>query len=123
MFAVSLIAQLWVNKFHPAVFWAVILTTSTAGTTMSDFMNRTAGLGYARGALVLTTCLIVVLVVWRMSGYTMDVERIDTFRGEVLYWIATLISNTLGTSSGDFLSDDAGVGFRDSAVIIGTALC
>lgn len=122
LFLVSLLTQLRAKKFHPALFWAVILTTSTAGTTMSDFMNRTAGLGYATGALVLTACLVIVFVIWRISGQTLNVERINTFRGEVLYWIATLISNTLGTSSGDYLAHNTGLGFRASTIIITAAL-
>ena len=122
LFAISLLAQLKVDRFHPAAFWSVILTTSIVGTSMSDFMNRTAGLGYAGGATVLTTCLIVVLLVWRLSGQTMNVERIDTFKGEVLYWIATLVSNTLGTSSGDFLSDGLHIGFSASAAILIAAM-
>jgi uncharacterized membrane-anchored protein len=81
LFAVSLIAQLRAKRYHPAIFWAVILTTSTAGTTMSDFMNRTAGLGYLGGALVLTACLIIVFIVWKVSGQAMNVERINSFRG------------------------------------------
>jgi uncharacterized membrane-anchored protein len=122
LFAVSLIAQLRAKRYHPAVFWAVILTTSTAGTTMSDFMNRTAGLGYLGGALVLTACLIIVFIVWKVSGQTMNVERINTFRGEVLYWIATLVSNTLGTSSGDLLAHNTGIGFVLSTVLLTSAL-
>jgi len=122
LFAISLVAQLRVKKFHPALFWAVILATSTAGTTMSDFMNRTAGLGYANGALVLIACLAIVFIIWRRSGQTFNVEQIRTFRGEVLYWVATLISNTLGTSTGDFLAHNTGLGFVASTVIITAAL-
>jgi uncharacterized membrane-anchored protein len=122
LFAVSLVAQLRAKRYHPAIFWAVILTTSTAGTTMSDFMNRTAGLGYLGGALVLTGCLVIVFIVWKASGQTMNVERISTFRGEVLYWIATLVSNTLGTSSGDLLAHNTGIGFVTSTVLLTAAL-
>jgi uncharacterized membrane-anchored protein len=122
LFAISLVAQLRVKKFHPALFWAVILATSTAGTTMSDFMNRTADLGYANGALVLIACLAIVFIIWRRSGQTFDVEQIRTFRGEVLYWVATLISNTLGTSTGDFLAHNTGLGFVSSTVVITAAL-
>src|SRR5581483_11890432 len=93
LFAVTLILQMKADRFHPAVFWSVILATSILGTSVSDFMNRTVGLGYSGGFAVLTTCLIVALVVWRLSGQNMNVERIDTVKGEVLYWIATLISN------------------------------
>ncbi|MFI9604027.1 hypothetical protein ACIHCX_30005 [Streptomyces sp. NPDC052043] len=100
----------------------MILTTSIVGTAMSDFMNRTAGLGYAGGAIVLTVLLVLVLLEWRATGQTMDVERINTTEGEALYWTATLVSNTLGTSSGDFLSDGLGIGFRDSALVLSGAM-
>jgi uncharacterized membrane-anchored protein len=122
LFAVTLIVQLKVNRFRPTVFWSVILTTSILGTSISDFINRSVGLGYAGGATLLTTLLIVSLIVWRVSGEVMNVERIDTFKGEVLYWTATLISNTLGTSSGDFLSDGLHIGFDTSAGIIIAAM-
>jgi uncharacterized membrane-anchored protein len=118
MFLVSVVFQLRARRFRPAIFWAVIVTTSTAGTTMSDFMNRTAGLGYTLGALVLATCLAVIFVIWWRSGQTLDVENVATFKGELLYWIAILFSNTLGTSSGDFLADDAGIGFRNGFLLL-----
>ncbi|MFB8181296.1 hypothetical protein ACFC8N_35800 [Streptomyces sp. NPDC055966] len=121
-FSLTLMMQLRADRFRPIVFWPVILTTSIVGTAMSDFMNRTAGLGYAGGAIVLTTLLVSVLLGWRATGQTMDVERISTTQGEVLYWTATLVSNTLGTSSGDFLSDGLGIGFRDSAMVLSAAM-
>ncbi|OIJ94927.1 hypothetical protein BIV25_21315 [Streptomyces sp. MUSC 14] len=121
-FVLTLAVQLRVSRFRPVVFWSVILTTSIVGTAMSDFMNRTVGLGYAGGATVLTTLLVLVLVGWRATGQTMDVERIATTKGEILYWTATLVSNTLGTSSGDFRSDGLGIGFRDSALVLGGAM-
>jgi uncharacterized membrane-anchored protein len=118
MFLVSVMFQLRARRFHPAIFWTVIVTTSTAGTTMSDFMNRTAGLGYTLGAAILTTCLGVIFLVWWRSGQTLDVENVATFKGELLYWVAILFSNTLGTSSGDFLADDAGIGFRNGFLLL-----
>ncbi|MFB7669328.1 hypothetical protein ACFC1R_36365 [Kitasatospora sp. NPDC056138] len=121
-FGLVLTVQLKIDRFQPVVFWSVILTTSIAGTAMSDFMNRTAGLGYAGGATVLTSLLVAVLIGWRLTGQTMDVERIDTTQGEILYWTATLVSNTLGTSSGDFLSNGLGLGFRDSALLLSGAM-
>ncbi len=122
LFLVSLVVQLKAKKFHPALYWTVIVATSTAGTTMSDFMNRSAGLGYANGALILIICLAVVFVIWRLSGQTFSVEHITTFRGELLYWIAILFSNTLGTSTGDFLADNSGLGFRGGALVITAAM-
>jgi uncharacterized membrane-anchored protein len=121
-FFVSLVTQLRADSFHPALYWTVILSTSTAGTTMSDFMNRTAGLGYARGALVLITVLSAVFAVWKLTGQPFDVARISTFGGETLYWTAILFSNTLGTSLVDFLSDDSGLGYAGGALLVGGLL-
>ncbi|WP_067139705.1 COG4705 family protein [Microtetraspora malaysiensis] len=122
LFLISLVTQLRARAFHPVLYWTVILSTSTAGTTMSDFMNRTVGLGYARGALILVTALAAVFVVWRFSGQPFQVERISTFRGEMLYWTAILFSNTLGTSLGDYLADDSGLGYSGGALLIGGLL-
>lgn len=119
LFLASLVTQLRATRFHPALYWTVIVATSTAGTTMSDFLNRSAGLGYAGGALVLISCLGVVFLGWHRSGQTFAVEQISTFRGELLYWTAILFSNTLGTSLGDFLADDTGLGFAGGALVIG----
>jgi uncharacterized membrane-anchored protein len=122
LFLVSVVAQLGVNKFHPVLYWTVILTTSTAGTTMSDFMDRTLGLGYAKGSLILVTCLIVVLAIWRFSEKSLSVSKIQTTKAELFYWTAILFSNTLGTALGDFLADDSGLGFFGSAALIGGTL-
>lgn len=115
---VAVVVQLKAGQFHPAIYWTVIALTSTAGTTLSDLMNRTAGFGYTGGALVLSTGLAIVFVFWWRSGQTLDVENVATFRGELLYWIAIVFSNSLGTSSGDFLADVVGLGFPDSALLL-----
>jgi uncharacterized membrane-anchored protein len=122
LFLISLVTQLKATKFHPALYWTVIVSTSTAGTTMSDFINRSAGLGYAKGALVLIACLAGVFAIWRFSGQTFSVEQIRTFRGELLYWIAILFSNTLGTSLGDYLADSSGLGYAGGALVITAAM-
>jgi uncharacterized membrane-anchored protein len=118
LLVVALIVQLRADRFHPAVYWTVIALTSTAGTTLSDFMNRTGRIGYTGGALILSTGLAIVFLAWWRSGQTLDVENIATRRGEFLYWIAILFSNSLGTSSGDFLSDSLGFGFAASALVL-----
>jgi uncharacterized membrane-anchored protein len=118
LFFISAIAQLKCKKFHPILFWTVILTTSTAGTTMSDFMDRTLGLGYAKGSLILITCLLVVLAVWRLNEKTLSVSNIRTSKAELFYWTAILFSNTLGTALGDFLADNSGLGFLGGAALI-----
>ena len=122
LFLVAVFFQLRAARFHPGIYWLVIALTSTAGTTLSDFMNRTAGLGYTGGAIILTSCLAVVFAIWWRSGQTLDVEQVATFRGESLYWVAILFSNSLGTSSGDFLADDLNIGFRDSALFLGALM-
>jgi uncharacterized membrane-anchored protein len=118
LFLVSVVAQLRSSKFHPVLYWTVILTTSTAGTTMSDFMDRTLGLGYARGSLILIACLLALLVTWRIGEKTLSVSSIQTTRAELFYWTAILFSNTLGTALGDFLADDSGLGFLGGAGVI-----
>lgn len=122
LFVVTLCLQLAAKRFHPPLYWAVILTTSTAGTTLSDFMDRTLGLGYATGAAILASCLLLVLAVWHASERSISVEHIHSRRAEVFYWAAILVSNTLGTALGDFLADDSGLGFLGGAALIGGAI-
>lgn len=117
-FLLSLLAQLRATTFSPALYWTVILTTSTAGTTLSDFMDRTLGLGYAKGSLILATSLAVVLAAWRYREKTLSVSHIASTRVELFYWAAILCSNTLGTALGDFLADDSGLGFSGGAALI-----
>ena len=119
LFLITLAIQLLTSKFHPVLYWSVILTTSTAGTTMSDYMDRTLGLGYAKGSLILVTCLLVVLAVWRFSEKSLSVSNIQTTKAELFYWVAILFSNTLGTALGDFLADDSGLGFLGGATLVG----
>lgn len=121
-FAAALTAQLAARRFHPFLFWAVILATSTAGTTMSDFMNRTLGLGYATGSAILITALVLVLITWRLCEKSISVSSVRSRRAEVFYWSAILVSNTLGTSLGDYLADDSGLGFAGGALLIGVLI-
>ncbi len=119
LFLVTLVIQLCVNTFHPVLCWSVILTTSTAGTTLSDYMDRTLGLGYAKGSLILVSGLLIVLAVWRLNEKTLSVSNINTIKAELFYWVAILFSNTLGTALGDFLADDSGLGFLGGALLVG----
>ena len=122
LFFASLVTQLRSKRYHPALYWTVILSTSTAGTTMSDYMDRTLGLGYAKGALMLATMLAAIFVYWRLSAYSFSIQQISTCKGELLYWTAILFSNTLGTALGDFLAHDSGLGFAGGALLIGGVL-
>ncbi|MEC0236390.1 hypothetical protein P4H71_18875 [Paenibacillus kribbensis] len=122
IFLVSLIFQLLSNKYHPSLYWTVILTTSTAGTTMSDYMDRSLGLGYATGSFILVCILLAIFSFWYFSERSLNVNNITTRKVEVIYWIAILFSNTLGTALGDFLADSSGLGFVGGAVLIGSLL-
>jgi len=117
-FFVTLGAQLKSKTFHPFLYWGVILATSTAGTTISDLMTRTLGLGYASGAAILISILISILVYWRMSVGSLAVNYIKQPKVEMLYWMAILVSNTLGTAVGDFLADSSGLGYGMSNLLI-----
>lgn len=137
IFVVTLVVQLASRRYNPFFYWTVILSTSMAGTTISDFMNRDAtpeylpegatslgwgpqglGLGYPAGGMILFSLLVAIFVIWRFTGLTFAIREIDTFRGETLFWSAILASNTLGTSTGDFLSDSSGLGYSGSAMLI-----
>jgi len=117
-FLVTLVTQLRSRKHHPFLYWAVILSTSTAGTTMSDYMDRTLGLGYVKGTVILLTILAAILVFWRFTVHDLSVVNIKTFKVELLYWTTILFSNTLGTALGDFLADSSGLGFGGGALLI-----
>jgi uncharacterized membrane-anchored protein len=121
-FVVTLVFQMRSRAYHPFLYWGVILATSTAGTTMSDFMDRTLGLGYATGSAILLGSLIAVLSIWWLVERSLSVNNIKSLRAELFYWIAILVSNTLGTALGDFLADDSGLGFFGGAVLIGGVL-
>jgi uncharacterized membrane-anchored protein len=121
-FFIVLLIQLFSKKYHPVIYWAVILATSTAGTTMSDFMDRTMGLGYATGSLILVSILVITLIIWKATEKSLSVTNIKSLRGEIFYWAAILFSNTLGTALGDFLADNSGLGFAGGAILIGSLL-
>jgi uncharacterized membrane-anchored protein len=122
VFFSTLFVQLKSKTFKPVIYWAVILATSTAGTTMSDFMDRTLGLGYATGSLILVSLLIITLIIWKTVEKSLSVTNIKSFRGEIFYWTAILFSNTLGTALGDYLADNSGLGFSGGAIFIGSLL-
>ncbi|MGE4072040.1 MAG: hypothetical protein AB7E72_12790 [Lysobacterales bacterium] len=122
LFLISLSAQMAVRRFHPLLFWLVILSTSTAGTTLSDYLDRSLGLGYAWGSVLLASGLLMVLLLWRSTEKSLSVSRINSPNAELFYWVAVLVSNTLGTALGDYLADDSGLGFFGGAALIGSGI-
>src|SRR6476661_867842 len=100
IFVVAVTIQLRASRFHPALFWTVVVLTSTAGTTISDFINYTSHLGQTTGVLILGSGLAIVLLIWWRSGQTLNVENVATLTGEVLFWIAVVFSTALARPPG-----------------------
>jgi len=121
-FLLALGAQLKSRAFHPFLYWVVVLATSTVGTTISDYMDRTLSLGYAVGSTIIAATLIAVLVVWRLTIGNLSVNFISDYRAQVFYWTAILVSNTLGTALGDFLADSSGLGYLGSNLLISSGI-
>lgn len=122
LFLILLGFKLAIKKYEPILYWLVFTSTAIAGTAISDFMDRTLGLGYTAGSLILLGLLLVILIVWKLSEKSIAVEEIRTTKVEVFYWVAFLVANTLGTAAGDFLADELGIGFLASALIIAAIL-
>ena len=116
-FIIALTIQLSVKKYIPVFYWLVIIATTTLGTEVSDFMDRTLHLGYPLGSLTLFTCLLTTLFLWNEKFKTLSVYPIVDKPKEIFYWIAILFSNSLGTAFGDFLSDDIGLSYLQGALI------
>jgi uncharacterized membrane-anchored protein len=122
IFLVTLFAQIAAKRYNPILYWLVILSTTTAGTTMSDFLDRSAHLGYLGGAALLVAILVGVLVAWRLTLGSITFNHVVDPKVEAFYWVTILFSNTLGTALGDYLSDDAGLGYTGGALLICGAL-
>jgi uncharacterized membrane-anchored protein len=114
-FVVILTIQLTASKHHPWLFWLVIVATTTVGTEISDLIDRTLGLGYAIGSLILFTCLLATLFFWHQKEKKIEVYPITSTKTEVFYWVAILFSNSLGTAFGDYLSDNIGLSYLAGA--------
>jgi len=122
LFIVTGAAQVLSKSFHPFLYWAVIVATTTAGTTMADYADRSLGIGYVGGSVVLFTLLIIALGVWRISVGSVSFNHIASPKVEIFYWVTILFSNTLGTALGDFFADDSGLGYEGAALIFAAAL-
>jgi uncharacterized membrane-anchored protein len=115
-------AQIAAKRFHPALYWATIVASTTFGTTMADFADRSLGIGYAGGSALLLVCLLAVLAAWYWSEGTISVNTVSTPRAEGFYWAAITFSQTLGTALGDWMADSVEFGFGGSALVFGAAL-
>jgi uncharacterized membrane-anchored protein len=115
------VAQIFAKKFHPFLYWATIVASTTAGTTMSDFATRSLGIGYLGGSLLLFTSLMAALTLWHFSLGSISVATVSTPKVEAFYWAAITVSQTLGTALGDWAAD-AGLGYDGGALLFGAAL-
>jgi uncharacterized membrane-anchored protein len=119
---VLVIAQIMAEKFHPFLYWATIVASTTFGTTMADFADRSLGIGYTGGSLLLFTCLIAILALWYWSQGTISVATVNTPKVEAFYWAAITFSQTLGTALGDWIADTGGLGYGGGALILAIGL-
>lgn len=117
IFLVAVFVQMRARKFHPVIYWATIIATTTVGTTLADFADRSLGIGYAGGTTLLLILLASSLFVWHRTMGTISVSSVSDSRSEIFYWITIMFSQTLGTALGDWTADSAGFGFGGGIVI------
>jgi len=122
VFAVVVIAQIPAKSFHPFLYWTAIVATTTVGTTMADFADRSMGIGYLGGSSILFVLLMAALGVWRWSEGSISVNTVATPRVEMFYWGSILFSQTLGTALGDWMADTNGLGYEGGALVFGAGL-
>ncbi|HLL27374.1 MAG TPA: hypothetical protein VKT73_06955 [Xanthobacteraceae bacterium] len=120
--AVLVGVQIAAKKFHPVLYWLTIVASTTAGTTMADFADRSLGIGYTGGVLTLFACLMTVLGLWQRSLGSISVETVNTPKAEAFYWAAITFSQTLGTALGDWTADTSGLGYEGGALVFAAGL-
>jgi len=121
VFVVAVAAQVAVRSFHPFLYWLVVVATTTAGTTMADFADRSLGIGYAGGTAILFALLMTALGAWYRSAGSVSVDTVNAPKIEMFYWVAILFSQTLGTALGDWMAD-TGLGYEGGALVFGAGL-
>jgi len=122
LLVVLVAAQIIAKKFHPFLYWATIIASTTAGTTLADFADRSLGIGYTGGSTVLFLCVMAVLGIWYWSEGTIAVETVSRPKTEAFYWGTITFSQTLGTALGDWMADTSGFGFFGAALVFMAAL-
>ncbi len=122
LFVAVIAAQIHARKFHPLLFWAVIVATTTLGTTVADFLDRSLGIGYTGGSSILLALVIATLVAWRLTLGSIAINDINSRKAEIFYWVTILFSQTLGTALGDWMADTSGLGYLGAAAVFGAGL-
>jgi uncharacterized membrane-anchored protein len=114
--------QIAARKFHPVLYWATIVASTTAGTTMADFADRSLGVGYTGGSSILLACLLATLGLWHWSLGSVSVNTVNKPKVEAFYWVAITFSQTLGTALGDWMADTTGLGYEGGALVFAAGL-
>lgn len=122
IFVAAVAAQISVTKFQPFLYWATIIASTTVGTTLADFADRSLGIGYLGGTIVLTVLLLSSLIVWYRSMGSVDVTTVSSPKSEFFYWLTIMFSQTLGTALGDWTADSVGLGYKGAALVFGGML-
>ena len=122
IFIVAVIVQISAKKFHPVIYWTTIIATTTVGTTLADFADRSLGIGYAGGTAILFTLLMASLLIWYRSLGSVAVDTVSSPKSEMFYWMTIMFSQTLGTALGDWTADTAGLGYGGGAIVFGALL-
>ncbi|ARU31580.1 hypothetical protein CAP31_07700 [Sulfuriferula sp. AH1] len=122
VFIVAVIAQISAKKFHPLIYWTTIIATTTVGTTLADFADRSLGVGYAGGTAILFALLMASLFIWYSTLGSVAVDTVSSPKSEMFYWITIMFSQTLGTALGDWTADTAGLGYEGGAIVFGAML-
>lgn len=122
LFVAAVAVQVLAKKFHPVIYWVTIIASTTVGTTLADYADRSLGIGYAGGASLLFVLLVASLYSWYRTLGTLDVGSVNSPRSEIFYWVTIMFSQTLGTALGDWTADSAGFGYVGSAAIFGGLL-
>lgn len=122
IFIAAVLVQIKAAKFHPFLYWLTIVATTTVGTTLADYCDRSLGIGYAGGSSILLLLVIVSLVTWRSSTGSISVETVSTPNVEIFYWVTIMFSQTLGTAVGDWVADTNQTGYLGAAAIFGGLL-
>ncbi|EDZ99705.1 protein of unknown function DUF347 [Burkholderia sp. H160] len=122
IFLAAVIAQVRAKGFHPFLYWTTIIATTTVGTTLADFADRSLGIGYAGGSSLLLALLLGSLFVWHRTLGSVSVSTVSSPKAEAFYWLTIMFSQTLGTALGDWTADSAGLGYTGAAVVFGGLL-
>jgi uncharacterized membrane-anchored protein len=117
IFLAAVVAQVKAKGFHPFLYWTTIIATTTVGTTLADFADRSLGIGYAGGSSLLLALLLGSLLVWHRTLGSVSVSTVSSPKAEVFYWLTIMFSQTLGTALGDWMADTAGLGYTGAAVV------